>query len=235
VTVPIFLPSILVTVVFPALAAAAGRPREFNQIARRALHASFLVTLPMSLGIMLLAGPLIELLRYPAAFQHSIPVIMLLAPGFPIVAADMIIGTVLNSLDRQRQWAVAGVAAAVLNPLLNLVLIPICQSRFGNGAIGAAAATTATEGLLMAAGIYLLPRAVFDLPTVLRIGRCLAAAIAMVAVVLPLRALPLPVPVAAGAATYLAAALLLGAISREEIREVVRHLLPGREPVRRAA
>jgi O-antigen/teichoic acid export membrane protein len=189
----------------------------------------------MSLGIMLLAGPLIELLRYPSAFQHSIPVIMLLAPGFPIVAADMIIGTVLNSLDRQRQWAVAGVAAAVLNPLLNLVLIPICQSRFGNGAIGAAAATTATEGLLMAAGIYLLPRAVFDLPTVLRIGRCLAAAIAMVAVVLPLRALPLPVPVAAGAATYLAAALLLGAISREEIREVVRHLLPGREPVRRAA
>ena len=233
VTVPIFLPSILVTVVFPALAAAAGRPSEFNQIARRALHASFLVTLPMSLGIMLLASPLIHLLRYPPAFEHSIPVILVLAPGFPIVAADMIIGTVLNSLDRQRQWAVAGVAAAVLNPLLNLVAIPICQSHFGNGAIGAAAVTTATEFLLMGAGIYLLPRGVFDLHTVLRVGRSLAAGVAMVAVVVPLRELPLPVPVVAGAAAYLLASLALGAISRDDIREVLRQLLPQRVPVQR--
>jgi O-antigen/teichoic acid export membrane protein len=235
VTVPIFLPSILVTVVFPALAAAAARPQEFNSIARRALHASFLVTLPMSLGIMLLAGPLIHLLRYPEAFQHSIPVILLLAPGFPIVAADMIIGTVLNSVDRQRQWALAGVAAAVLNPLLNLAAIPLSQSHLGNGAIGAAAVTTATEFVLLGAGLYLLPRGIFDLHTLLKIVRSLAAGAVLVAVVLPLRALPLPVPVVAGVAAYLLASLALGAVSTAEIREVVRHLLPRRLPVQKAA
>jgi O-antigen/teichoic acid export membrane protein len=189
----------------------------------------------MSLGIMLLAGPLIEFLRYPPAFQHSIPVILLLAPSFPLIAADMIIGTVLNSVDRQRQWAIAGVAAAVLNPLMNLVAIPFCQSHLGNGAIGAAVVTTATEGLLMAAGIYLLPRGVIDLRTVLRVGRSLAAGLAMAAAVLPLRQLPLPVPIAVGSAVYLIASLVLGAVSKEEVRQVVRHLVPGREAIKEAA
>jgi O-antigen/teichoic acid export membrane protein len=225
VTLPIFVPTILMTVVFPALSAASGAPERFNPIARKALLVSLLVTLPMALGIMLEAGHLVRLLGYPESFQNSILPIVLLAPSFPLVAADMIIGTTLNARDRQRQWALTAVAAAVLNPALNLIAIPYTQARYGNGAIGAAAVTTLTEVFMMCVGLWLLPRGVLDRGTVLRCLGCLAAGLVMTAVILPLRSAPLLVVVAVGAATYGAAALALRIVSISEVLAVVRHLL----------
>lgn len=224
VTIPVAVPAILVTVLFPALSAAAGTA-PFDAITRRAVQVVVLVTLPMALGVMLLADRIIALLRYPAVFQHSVLPILLLAPGFPLIAVDMILGTALNAHDRQRQWAVTAVVAAVLNPALNLLAIPFAQSRFGNGAVGAAAVTTLTEVLMMSAGLWLLPRGVLDWTTASRCARCLVAAGAMSAVVLPLRHLQLEVPVVAGAVTYLAVSLALRTLRPHEVGEVLRHLL----------
>jgi O-antigen/teichoic acid export membrane protein len=224
VTIPVAVPAILVTVLFPALSAAAGTA-PFDAITRRAVQVVVLVTLPMAMGVMLLADRIIAVLRYPAVFQHSVLPIMLLAPGFPLIAVDMILGTALNAHDRQRQWAATAVAAAVLNPALNLLAIPYAQSRFGNGAVGAAAVTTLTEVFMMSAGLWLLPRGVLDWTTASRCARCLVAAAAMSAVVLPLRHLPLELPVAAGAVTYSVASLALGTLRPQELRQVLGQLL----------
>jgi O-antigen/teichoic acid export membrane protein len=225
VTVPIFVPTILMTIVFPALSAASALPDRFNPIARKALQVSLLVTLPMALGIMLLPDRIIQLLGYPATFHHSILPIILLAPSFPLVAIDMIIGTSLNARDKQRQWALTAVSAAVLNPVVNLVVIPYTQARFGNGAIGASAVTTLTEVFMMSVGLWLLPRDVLDRPTVTRCLRCLVAGLAMAAVVLPLRGAFLAVPVAVGALVYTGASLALGTLRISDLRATVEHLL----------
>jgi O-antigen/teichoic acid export membrane protein len=232
--IPAFVPVILMTVAFPALATAAGSP-AFKNIARRALDAVLLLTIPMSLGVILVADRLIALLHYPPAFQNSVLPIALLAAGFPLVAADMVLGTLLNSLDRQRQWAMTGVAAAVLNPLVNLLVIPLTQSHFGNGAIGAAAVTTATEVFMMAVGLRLLRPGIFDRSTLLQVGRCLAAAALMAAVVLPLRDFPIAVPVIAGALAYLVAALGLRAVSTADLAQAWRHLAARRVALDQAA
>jgi O-antigen/teichoic acid export membrane protein len=225
ISIPSFVPVILATVMFPALSAASRRPAEFNPIARRTMHLTVVLCVPMSLGIILIANRLIPLLGYPPSFRNSVVPIVLLAAGFPLVAADMVIGTLLNTLDRQRAWALTGLAAAVLNPLANLVAIPLSQEHLGNGAVGAAAVTTATEGFLMAVGLVLLRRGTFDLRTLGRLGRCLPAGLAMALVVILLQPLPLPVTVAGGAAAYSIAALWLRAISIAEVRQLLGFLL----------
>jgi O-antigen/teichoic acid export membrane protein len=221
--IPAFVPVILLTVAFPALAASQGSA-TFRMLARRVLDAILVLTIPMSLGVILIADSLIAQLGYPPAFYHSVMPIVLLAAGFPMVAADMLLGTLLNCLDRQKQWAVTGVAAAVLNPLTNLVAIPMAQAHFGNGAIGAAAVTTATEVFMMTVGLKLLPRGIFDASTLVQIGRCLGAGILMAAVVIPLRHLPIVLPVAAGGLSYAVAALALRAVSIAELRQIWHHL-----------
>jgi O-antigen/teichoic acid export membrane protein len=232
--IPGFVPTILLTVAFPALAAGRGSP-TFRILARRVLDAILVLTIPMSLGVILVADRLIDLLGYPTAFHNSVLPIALLAAGVPLVAADMLLGTMLNCLDRQKQWAMTGVAAAILNPLANLLAIPIAQAHFGNGAIGAAAVTTATEVFMMTVGLKLLPRGNFDRSTMFQITRCLGAAVLMAAVVLPLRQFPVAVPVVAGGFTYTVAALVLRVVSIAELKQVWQYLVSNRGDTARAA
>jgi O-antigen/teichoic acid export membrane protein len=224
-----FLPTILMIVIFPMLSAARATPERFNRIAQQAMHLLLLVCLPLAAGVALLPDRAIHLLGYPSGFDHSIVPLLLLALGMPLIALDMVIVTALGAADRQRQWAVMGVAAAVLNVLANLFAIPFTRDALGNGAVGAAVVTTLTELFIMVTGICLLPRGVVVGATLERAVRCLAATAAMGAVVLPLRAAPLALPVLLGTVTYAGAALVLGAVSRAEVGLVLRHL-----PLRRA-
>jgi len=224
VMIPVFVPTIIVTVIFPALSAA-REALEFNMLARRAVHAAGIVTIPMALGIMLLPDKIIQLLGYPETFSHSSLPLMLLAPHLPVAAIDVMIGCVLNTRDKQRHWALTGVAAAALNPLLNVVAIPITQQMFGNGAIGAAAITTVTELFMMAVGLRLLPAGVLNRATLIDLLRMLGAGLAMAGVVFLTRELPIVVPIVLGALVYLGSCLLLRAVSLGELNQVRLHLV----------
>lgn len=222
VTVPIFVPAVLMTVAFPALSAAAGDPSRFSAIVRRAVQVILLTTMPMAIGIMLLPDRIVQVLHWSAPFQNSVLPIVLLAASFPLVGVDMMIGTALGARDRQRQWALTAVAAAVVNPTLNLVLIPYTQQHFGNGAIGASAVTTMTELFMMVVGLCLLPRGVLVRQTAIWALRCLGACLVMAVVVILLRDAFFAVPVVVGALTYVAVSLSLGTLSPSDVRAALR-------------
>jgi hypothetical protein len=137
----------------------------------------------------------------------------------------VMIGCVLNTRDRQRQWAATAVAAACLNPLLNSFAIPFTQQTLGNGAIGAAAITTVTELFMMAVGLRLLPAGVLNRDTLNNVLRMLAAGVAMIGVVVLTRDLPIVVPVVLGAVVYFGACLVVGAVSLGELNQVRIHLV----------
>jgi O-antigen/teichoic acid export membrane protein len=219
------MPTIIVTVIFPALSAASGDLRAFNVIARRAVHAAAIITIPMALGIMLLPDKIIQLLGYPETFSHSAMPLILLAPHLPVAAIDVMIGCVLNTRDKQRQWALTAVAAALLNPALNAFAIPLSQQMLGNGAVGAAAITTVTEVFMMVVGLRLLPKGVLNRATLTDVLRMLAAGVAMAGVVILTRDLPIVVPVVLGAIVYCAACLVVGAVSLGELNQVRMHLV----------
>lgn len=225
VSIPGFIPVILLTVVFPALSAARREPELFNRIARRAIHVVLVASVPFALGTMLVPNRLTELFGYPETFSHSWWPIVLLAPVYPLVGIDMVIGTVLNTLDRQLKWAATGVAAAILNPLANLWAIPFGQEHLGNGAIAAAAMTTLTEVFMMVVGLCLLPRGVFDVTTVKDALKVAAAAAPLVVVVWASRSQPLAVPVLLGGGVYVATCLVSGVVTLRDLDEVRQHLV----------
>jgi O-antigen/teichoic acid export membrane protein len=218
VAIPSFIPTILLTVVFPALSAAAFDRATFDGIARRSLQVVTMLTLPIGLGILLLPDRLIGFLGYPPVFWHSTLPLALLALHIPLVGIDMMIGTILNALDKQRQWALTGVTAALLNPALNLFAIPLTQGRFGNGAIGAAAVTTLTEVFMLVVGVVLLPRGVIDRTALTAWLKCLLAGAGMSAVVYLARPLSLPLTVMLGAAVYGMSCLALGVLTVRDMR-----------------
>ena len=165
----------------------------------------------------LLSDKLMGLL-YPSEFSRSVPIMVILALNVPLVGADMIIGTALIARDKQRQWALTGVSAAFLNPAMNAVLIPLTQSAYGNGAIGAATATLLTEMYLMAMGLRLLPRGVFDSTTLSTTLRTVGAALLMAGPVWITRDMPIVVPVAVGVVVYSGSCLLLRAVFVSDLR-----------------
>jgi O-antigen/teichoic acid export membrane protein len=218
ISLPLFLPAIVMTVVLPALAANTSDASTFNSIARRAIQAVALTTVPMSIGLMLVAPAVIRLFCYPAEFDRSIAPLIVLASTLPLVGFNMIVGSVLTARDRQRQWAIAGVVAAVLNLSLNFVAIPYTQETFGNGAIGAAAVTSATEVVLVVAGLLLCPRGVFDGHTFSVLGRCFVASLVMGVVLWPVRDTSVLVSIPLGVAAFATSALVLRVVSPGDIR-----------------
>jgi O-antigen/teichoic acid export membrane protein len=216
---PIILPAVLVTVVFPALSSkASSSPAEYNQMVNRALELSVFVGCPMAIGLALTAGNIIGLFHYPAGFGHAVPLLRILAIHIPIVSIDMILGIALMAKDRQKAWVLVGCIAAVFNPAVNLLAIPFTVHRFANGAIGASVVTVATEVVMMIGAIYLKPAGVLDRKTSSFLLRCLGASIAMIPFVILASSAALAVKVVIGVAVFSIAALGLRLVSPQAAR-----------------
>jgi hypothetical protein len=111
--------------------------------------------------------------------------------------------------------------AAALNPIACVIAINITDERYGNGAIGAAIVTVATELWVLIGALIMRSPGVMDLRMAVRVGRLLVAAGVMVVSVLAVRDGPLGVQIAVGIVAYGVAALGLRVISVAEVRDIV--------------
>jgi O-antigen/teichoic acid export membrane protein len=221
---PAFFSSIVVTVFLPSLShRGTSDSPEFALLANKALRLVMFVGAPAAAGIALVARPMLDLF-YPPDYQHAVPLLRILALHIPFVAMDMILGIALVARDRQKQWLVVGCVAAVFNPLINLGLIPLTTNVFSNGAIGAAVATVATEGFMMAWAIRLRPQGVLDRSTGRYLARCLLAAALILPVGLLIGDRHLVAQVAMGVLTYGVASLALRTTSVGEVRYGIRRV-----------
>ena len=220
VSMPIFFASVVGTAFLPALSADMTHlPESFTRLANQALHLVMIVATPAAIGIALISSDFLELL-YGGEFSNAAPIMQILALQIPIISMDIVLGTVIIAADRQRQWVIVGLVAAIFNPLLNLAAIPLSQSMFGNAAIGAAAVTVVTEIILMVGAFILRPAGVLDRATTNKLLRISLASAAMVPVLLALQPLPLAARIAAGIVTYGLASLGLRTTSLREVRSL---------------
>jgi O-antigen/teichoic acid export membrane protein len=177
----------------------------------------------MAAGIALVAADLIAVFHYPVAFMHSIPLIRILASQIPVLGFDMVMAAAIIANGRQKQWVVVGCLAAVLNPSLNLIAIPVTTHLFGNGAIGASIITVATEAFMLCGAFILRPQGVLDRATVGYLIRCILSCLPMFPAVVAVGESGLPVAasllakIVAGAAVYGLASLSLRTISSQQI------------------
>ena len=99
----------------------------------RSLKLLVALTLPLAIGAVILADPLMDVL-YGQAYDASANALVLLAPAIALYPFAYIASMMLVSQHRQRVLAPIYAAVAAENILLNLVLIPT-HSLYG-AAIG---------------------------------------------------------------------------------------------------
>ncbi len=136
--------TIFVQAFFPTLSAAHGDRDRMAGQARAFARVNLGIGLPIALGGTLLAGPLVVLLA-GAEFAPAGPVLALLMVNVGVVYLNLALGQPLLAWDLQTPYFWAVGAGALVNVVLNVLLIPPL------GAMGAAWATLGAEAAVLAA------------------------------------------------------------------------------------
>lgn len=216
----------------PALVMALERGglERLREAAREQASTFFLIGVPAAVGVALVARPLAEVLigeELRAAAAQVTPWIALSALLYGLTAYYF--GQAFTLGRKTKRLLLAMAVPAVVNVLLNLILIP----RFG--VLGAAWSTAASFGVGLLATMA-MGRRVVPLPIPWdSLARCLVAAGIMAAVVWRLPAiggaLELALDASVGAAVYAAVAMVLNAAG---VRDVALRLLAERRAARAA-
>jgi O-antigen/teichoic acid export membrane protein len=197
--------------------------RILLQTARPVMEMVVLLAMPICTGSVLIASPLLRAI-YGPGFAGSIPVFALLALCVPPMYLNIMANQIMIARKQQMVWTKMMVLASVINPLLNLLLIPYFQRTQGNGAIGASVAMVITEVVLAVIGLWLV-RGAFVRKSAVRMFKGAIATVVMGIVVVLALHVDLLLAVASGMVSFAAAALLLRIPTRDELEQV--HLLFG--------
>ena len=116
-----------------------GRIDEFNSIISKSYYLMMFSAIPVTVGIMLMARP-VMICFCGAEYVDAIPVIIYTAPTIVFIAMTLVIGIqILYPYGKENLVIYSTLVAAVLNVILNLLLIPMW------GATGAAVSTLIVE------------------------------------------------------------------------------------------
>jgi O-antigen/teichoic acid export membrane protein len=217
----LFIPMTLLSVVFPVLSIYhRERRQDLLAAVSRFFKALALIGWPITVGIFMLANPLTKVLHL---YNESALALRILALALVIGFVNNAFIGALSASDRQSSFTWAAGWSLFANVVLNFALIPTF------GYLGASWATVATEVVLFIAGWILTARHIGRVPVVLTIWRLVLAGLVMGAVVFPMRdfdGIAIAIPVVVGVGVYAGAALLLKAVTPDEIRLARRALAP---------
>jgi O-antigen/teichoic acid export membrane protein len=144
----------------------------YRRTAAGAVRTTVILALPVALGTFLYADLGIALFR-KEAFAPAEANLQVLSVYLLFVYVSMPLGSSLVAAGRQRPWAVVQLVAVIINLALDPFLVPYFQRTWNNGGLGVCVATTVSEAIVLAAGVWLAPRGVFDrllLAKVARVG-----------------------------------------------------------------
>jgi O-antigen/teichoic acid export membrane protein len=219
------------SVLLPLLSRAAARSTdELYATVRRIIEGVMLVVLPLALFMGMGADVWVRVLFGPA-FIPATTSLRLLAPLFVLAYLSMISAVCLILLDRAWRVATISLVALVVNPALNLAIVPAAMRALGPGGAGAGAALALllTElGVATAMTISVGGRT-FDRRSAGTLGKTLLVGVAVIA--LDRAAVPLgPARLLLDAVAYVTLLLASGAVCLADLGDLARFLLRGRHP-----
>jgi O-antigen/teichoic acid export membrane protein len=185
------------------------------------------VGMPATVGISILAFPVLRLLSTPVIAREGQMVVALLALGFFIYGYNLPLTFIINAAEKNEELSKITVVAAVANVFLNIILLPLI------GIFGAVIATIVAQSATTVY-VYYHTRSMigFEFPLI-TFGKAAFAtgAMAVVLILIPftlswqLKLIAFPV---LGVLTYLGVFILVGGFSREEIREAIQFVTEDR-------
>ncbi|MBP1655125.1 MAG: tuaB [Bacteroidetes bacterium] len=203
---------------YPAVAEQHTENRqEAVRLSARAITSTLILGFPVATGCTALATPIIDTL-YRADFSQAATTLRILAWWIPIMYTTTILGHILAAVNRQNLLLAISVVNAVVNVMLNLLLIPMI------GHDGTAVATVATESLglvLLSGAIYRIFGKVYDPGAIARVAAAAATILPLSLLSGTVGVIPL---VIGGALVYTAALLVTGVLTREDLRRTLRLL-----------
>jgi len=123
-TALMFVPLVYVSAIFPMLSRLNVSSKELLKISyERSVKYLVILGLPIAVGTTLLANPII-LIIYKSGFSQSIVALQILIWSIPIIFVNYILGTAINSINKQRDIVKTAFVAMLLNIVLNLLLLP---------------------------------------------------------------------------------------------------------------
>jgi O-antigen/teichoic acid export membrane protein len=227
------LSPILGWVLLPMMSRAASSPEESTRILRRGLEGILVVSVPVTLALALGAETWVRLM-IGEAYLPAAPVLRLLAPIFVLTYVATVCGSWL--MAGGRSWTVTrtSLLAALLNPALNLLLIPPLLARLGpaGGASATAISLAICEVLVTLILVGAIGSRAFDARGLAVLGKTLGVCAAVTAVHLllgraGLDARDLPRGLArlvVDGAVYLSLILVTGAVRQDEVLALVRRV-----------
>ncbi|MBE0697066.1 MAG: flippase [Anaerolineaceae bacterium] len=212
----LFVPTIFMTAVFPALARmyVSGADATFK-VLRKSLDLLLIIGIPIGLGVFAIADPLVVLL-YGADFAGSGPILAIMGIVLIFTYLTILLGQYLVSIDRQVLWTWVMAIATFATVPLDLLFIPWCRDALGNGAIGGAISFVITELGMVIAGFVFLPKGLLEGDNIRRIIKTLVAGLIMTAVVWQLRQYFIAIPILVGGVIYVGAILLFRVVPQDD-------------------
>ena len=185
----IFPASAMTASLYPTLSRLYAEDRAaFRATAAGALRATPVIAAPIALGCALFPQLGLDLFGQ-VAYGSAGANLRILAAFVLLLYLTMPLSAALLAAGRQRAWAAAQFGCVALSAALDPLLIPWFQARSGNGGLGVCISTVAGEVLMVAIGLYLLPRGIFDRSHLRSFASVAAAGLAMTAAALALSSL----------------------------------------------
>jgi len=177
-----FVPLVITTALLPALTRFHKEDKETMRIAvEKGMLAVLMTGVPIAAGCILLSGDLIRMLHYPAAFNHSVPLLAILALTVPVTGSLMMVGTVVIAADKQKQWAIVMAITSIACIAVEVPFIVLFDRIYGNGAIGVSVSAVLSESFMLALGVRLVPKGVIGREIAVGLVRAVAASVVMFA------------------------------------------------------
>jgi O-antigen/teichoic acid export membrane protein/acetyltransferase-like isoleucine patch superfamily enzyme len=209
----VFLPNIIIlAIMYPVFSRLSTTSHATLKLAvEKSLNFLLFCGIPIAAGMIAAAPNIIGFLYHRVEFTHTVPALQALAPGLVFLYANTAFNSVLMSTHREKKIALMAGIALVFNLALNLVLIPRIQH------VGAAAATSLTELLLLLLSLVFVPRDLLPARSLIVAGKAIVAAGLMAGAVLLLGTYNILIILPVAAVVYLGAATILGTIPRADL------------------
>jgi O-antigen/teichoic acid export membrane protein len=224
----LFIPTVFITAIFPVLSRMfAHSPESLPRLMSKSFDLLLITGIPIGLGLVAIANPLVVLL-FGKDFAPSGPILATRGVVLILTYQAMLLGYFCMSTDKQNAWSILMIVATLATIPLDIILVPLCQRLFGDGAIGGGLSFIVTEGAMVVIGIHLLPKKALGWANAWLAARVVLAGLLMVLSIWWLRDLFIGIPILVGAITYLGLIYLFQVFTIEDrilMKQIVQIVL----------
>jgi len=158
----LFPASAMINAIYPTLCRLWTEDVEdFRRVLVGSLQGVALVVVPAALGCALYADIGVSIFG-KGSFGPAGDDLRILSLFLFLVYFSMPIGTCVVATGRKKGWTIVQFICVVSSLVLDPLLVPFFQQRYGNGSLGLCWAAVASETLVVVFGIALMPRGIFN-------------------------------------------------------------------------